>query len=108
MIDGSLPKHEIASMTIDLVVVRELCQRNGIERLRVFGSFARGEAKPGSDLDLIADFSDRKSLLDLVRIEREFAERLGRPVDLLTVESLSPYLRERVLQEARMVYERAA
>jgi uncharacterized protein len=95
-------------MIIDAAALREVCQRHGIERLRVFGSFARGDAKAGSDVDLIADFTDRKSLLDLVRIERELAETLGHPVDLLTVESLSPYLRNRVLQEARMVYERAA
>jgi uncharacterized protein len=95
-------------MIIDAAAIREVCQRHGIERLRVFGSFARGDARPGSDVDLIADFTDPKSLLDLVRIEREFAETLGRPVDLLTVASLSPYLRDRVLLEARMVYERAA
>jgi uncharacterized protein len=95
-------------MIIDAAAVRDVCQRHGIERLRVFGSFARGDASSGSDVDLIADFTDPKSLMDLVRIEREFAETLGRPVDLLTVASLSPYLRDRVLLEAQMVYERAA
>jgi uncharacterized protein len=95
-------------MTIDTEAVAELCERNDIHRLRVFGSFARGEETESSDLDLIADFSRRKSLIDLVRIEREFADRFGRSVDLLTEASLSPYLRERILQEARLVYERAA
>jgi predicted nucleotidyltransferase len=95
-------------MRIELEVLAELCDRNDIGRLRVFGSVARGEDAEGSDIDLIADFTRRKSLLDLVRIEREFSERLGRRVDLLTERGLSPYLRERILREARVVYERAA
>ena len=95
-------------MTLDTLALAEVCARNDIARLRVFGSFARGEEREGSDLDLIADFTARKSLLDLVRIEREFSERLGRQVDLLTERALSPYLRDRVLSEARVVYERAA
>jgi predicted nucleotidyltransferase len=46
--------------------------------------------------------------LDLVRIEREFSEKLRRKVDLLTEGALSPYLRDRILSEAKVVYERAA
>lgn len=96
------------AMTIDTSLLPEICRQNDIVRLRVFGSFARGEEEPGSDLDLIADFSTRKSLLDLVRIERELSERLGVPVDLLTERALSPYLRDRILGEARVIYDRAA
>ena len=81
-------------MTIDRKTVHNICARNDIVRLRLFGSYATGEETPESDVDLIADFSDRKSLLDLVRIEREFSERLGRKVDLLTENALSPYARK--------------
>jgi uncharacterized protein len=95
-------------MTIDQQALAEVCERNNIQRLRVFGSFARGDQSESSDIDLIADFAERKSLLDLVRIEREFSERLGRKVDLLTEAALSPYLRERILRDSQMVYERAA
>ena len=95
-------------MTLDIGALAEICARNDIGRLRLFGSFARGDATDRSDVDLIADFTRRKSLLDLVRIEEEFADRLGRKVDLLTEGSLSPYLRDRILGEARVVYERAA
>lgn len=59
----------------------------------MFGSVARGDASATSDIDLLADFAHRKSLLDLVRIEREFTKQLGRQVDLLTERALSPYLR---------------
>ena len=93
---------------LDINILQELCERNHIYRLRLFGSLARGEATEDSDIDLIADFSQRISLMDLVRIEREFSERLGRTVDLLTEGSLSPYLRERILEESKVVYEHAA
>jgi predicted nucleotidyltransferase len=95
-------------MTLDPNTLADVCARNGIVRLRVFGSFARGDETEGSDLDLLADFGSRKTLLDLVRIEREFSERLGIRVDLLTEQSLHPRLRERILSEARVIYERAA
>lgn len=90
---------------LDLEALADVCRRNDIERLRLFGSFVRGEAGQSSDVDLVAEFSTRKSLLDLVRIEREFAERLGRNVDLTTDGSLSPHLRKRINDEARVVYE---
>jgi uncharacterized protein len=95
-------------MNLDLDLLAKLCQRHGVRRLRLFGSFSRGEESDASDVDLLADFMERKSLLDLVRIEREFSEALGRNVDLVTEGALSPYLRDRVLREARLVYERAA
>lgn len=83
----------------------EICRRNDIRYLGVFGSFARGEATSDSDVDLLVRFSSRKSLLDLVRIEHEIEEALGREVDLLTEASISPHLREQILQETRAVYE---
>ena len=95
-------------MTVDTAALAQVCERNDIVRLRLFGSAARGEAGPDSDIDLLADFGRRKSLLDLVRIEQEFEQALGQPVDLLTEAGLSPYLRPRILRETRVVYERAA
>ena len=95
-------------MKLNLEALAEICARNDIGRLRVFGSFARGDESESSDLDLIADFISRKTLLDLVRIEREFSEQVGRKVDLLTEGGISPYLRDRILRGARVIYERAA
>jgi uncharacterized protein len=85
----------------------EICKRNDIVFLSVFGSFARGEPTAQSDVDLLVRFSKRKSLLDLVRIEREFSEALAKKVDLLTEASVSPYLRERIKSEAAVLYEQA-
>lgn len=49
----------------------------------------------------------RKSLVDLVRAERDLSRLVGRPVDLVTEDALSPYLRDRVLKSARVLYDRA-
>lgn len=65
---------------------------------------ARGTAKKKSDIDLIVRFSKRKSLLAMVRLERELSEALGRKVDLLTEAAISPYMRERVFTEMQVVY----
>ncbi|MBL8078614.1 MAG: nucleotidyltransferase family protein [Anaerolineales bacterium] len=82
----------------------DLCRQNDVSMVGIFGSMARGESKKGSDIDLIVRFSKRKSLLSLVRIERELTESLGYKVDLLTESSISPYMRERVLNEMQVVY----
>jgi hypothetical protein len=71
-------------MKIDRERVEEICRRNDIDTLLLFGSVARGEETEESDVDLLVRFARPKSLLDLVRIEREFSEALGRKVDLLT------------------------
>ena len=77
---------------LDTPALRNLCKTHGISRLRVFGSVARGEAGPQSDLDLIADFSLPVSLFDLISIERELSELVGLRVDLLTEGAISPYI----------------
>lgn len=82
----------------------DICRQNDVSMVGIFGSMARGEATKKSDIDLIVRFSKRKSLLSLVRLERELSEALGRRVDLLTEAALSPYLRERILKEMRVVY----
>ena len=72
--------------------------------ISVFGSTVREEATTESDIDLLATFSRPISLLQMVGLERELSEVLGRKVDLLTEASLSPYLRDRILKERRLVY----
>ncbi|MBN1285804.1 MAG: nucleotidyltransferase family protein [Anaerolineae bacterium] len=95
----------------DLIAKRaeltEICRRNDISYLGVFGSFAHNEVTFTSDVDLLVHFSKDKSLLDLVGIENEFTEVLRRKVDLLTEDAISPYLKDRVLAEVKVIYEKA-
>jgi len=83
----------------------EICREHDVAMIGVFGSMARGEASDQSDLDLIVRFSKRKSLLALVALERQIATALGRKVDLLTEAAISPYLRERIMRELKVIYE---
>jgi predicted nucleotidyltransferase len=71
----------------------------------MFGSMARGESTPTSDIDLIVAFSRPKSLLEIVRLEGELSALLGRKVDLLTKGAISPYLREKIMRELKVLYE---
>lgn len=74
--------------------------RHGARNVRIFGSVARGTATAGSALDLLVDMEPGRDLFDLVALKREVEDALGRKVDVLTENSLSPYLRSRILREA--------
>ncbi len=84
--------------TIKKIIV-PILRRNNVVRAGIFGSYARGEERKGSDVDLLIKQKGQKSLLDLVRLERELKEKLGIGVDLLDYRGLSPYLKERILKE---------
>ena len=73
------------------------------KKICVFGSYARGEQKKGSDLDLIVEFSGRKSLLDIVGMESDLSDYLGVKVDLLSEQEISPYILPHVLKEIRVI-----
>lgn len=71
----------------------------GVTRLRLFGSHARDEARPDSDVDLIVDLAEPLGL-DFFGIEHDIAERLGLKVDVATPNGLHRLIRERALAEA--------
>ena len=75
----------------------------GIRALSLFGSLARGEARPDSDVDLLVEFSVTPGLVGYVRARDYLARLLGRPVDLVMRSGLRPSLRLRVEGEARRV-----
>ncbi len=75
--------------------------RFGVSRIGLFGSAARGEVKPESDFDFLVEFRPGEKNYDNFFEVAELLENLfGRRVDVLTVESVSPILKERILQEA--------
>ena len=95
----------MAELNIDTDKLADICRQNDVAQLGVFGSVARGEATPQSDLDLLVSFQSRKSLLELVALERQLTQALGRQVDLLTEAAISPYLREGILRDLKVIYE---
>ena len=84
--------------------IASILKGQGARKIAVFGSYVKGEEKPESDIDVIVEFSDKKSLLELVRIERELSEILGIKVDLLTEKSISPYLIDGIKEEMEVIY----
>ena len=92
--------HKAALSLQDADRVLEISRRHGVDRVRVFGSAARGEAGPGSDLDLLVAFGPGRGFRDLMDFCEEVEAALGRRVDVLVEDGLSPYIRERVLKEA--------
>ena len=84
--------------------VLPLLEENDVSFAAVFGSHAQGKAGPGSDVDLLVRFAKPKSLLDFVRLERLLADALQTDVDLVTENSVSPYLKDRIFRESVVLY----
>ncbi len=80
--------------------ILKIAAKHGARNVRVFGSVARGEADPESDIDLLVDMEPGRSLLDLGGLLMDLRELLGREVDVVTERGLKPRIRARVLQEA--------
>jgi predicted nucleotidyltransferase len=84
------------------------CRSHGIARLEVFGSAARGDARRGSDIDLIATFAANPGLA-YYSMADDMAEILGVPVHLLSRDAVdgltNPYRRRSILEEAAVVFD---
>jgi predicted nucleotidyltransferase len=80
--------------------ILELAARHGARNVRVFGSMARGDDRATSDVDLLVDMEPGRTLLDVIALEQDLEDLLGRPVEVLTDGGLSPYLQRRILAEA--------
>jgi len=87
-----------------VAVAADMLAKEGARRVILFGSYARGTQRKGSDLDLLVEFRRTKSLFEMVRIEDRLREALGVDVDLVTKASLSPYISRQVLKEGRVIY----
>ena len=89
---------------INLEKIKPLLAENDISFAGVFGSYARGEEKAGSDIDLLVRFSKVPGLFKFVHIQNELSDALGIPVDLVTENALSPYMKEAVLGDLKTIY----
>lgn len=80
--------------------ILKIAQKNGARNVRLFGSAARGRTSKSSDVDLLVEMEPGRSLLDIVAIKQDLEDLLGRKVDVVTENALSPYIRAEVLREA--------
>jgi len=71
----------------------ELKNKHKIKSIKIFGSYARGEQRETSDIDIIVKFEKHPTLVEFIKIQEELENLLGIKVDLLTEESISPFIR---------------
>jgi hypothetical protein len=98
-----LPKHEQFPEMLERAI--SYLRDRGVKFIAVFGSRARGEAQPDSDLDLLVEFPPDTSLLAHVGMEQELSELLGVKVELVSRRGMSPYMRNGIEKEARVLLD---
>jgi len=76
-----------------------IAQQNGIRNVRIFGSVARGKERFDSDIDLLVEIEDGRTLFDLIRFKQEIESLLERKVDVLTDQAVHELLREQIMNE---------
>jgi predicted nucleotidyltransferase len=90
-------------MPEDIQIIKDkitpLLQQAGVLRSSIFGSVARGEATPNSDVDILIEFPKGKNMFDLIDLEDKLHSTLGKKVDLVTYQSLHHLLRDGILSE---------
>jgi predicted nucleotidyltransferase len=82
-------------------LINKIAAKHGAANVRIFGSVARGEALPESDIDLLVDVSGRTTPWFPAGLVIDLEELLGRQVEVVTEKALNPYIRDYVLSEAR-------
>ncbi len=80
--------------------ILQIAGRHGARNVRLFGSIARGEARPDSDIDVLVEFEAGRTLLDRIGMIQDLEDLLGRKVDVVTEKALHHLIRQQVLQQA--------
>lgn len=80
--------------------ILRIAAKYGAYNVRVFGSVARGEATPGSDIDFLVELEPQRTLLDQIALLQSLEELLGRKVDVTESETLHELIRDKVFREA--------
>ncbi len=79
-------------------------RKEGAKKISLFGSYARKQHNRKSDVDILVEFKKNKSLLNIVRIERELSKETGIKVDLLTKNSVSPLIMDNIKKDMKVIY----
>ncbi len=97
---------QLGVVEVDEAKLADLCRRYQVRELSLFGSAARGEMRPDSDIDLLVEFlpGAEVDLVDYAGLMLDLSKLLGRKVDLVSKNGLKPLIRKSVLEEARLVY----
>jgi len=80
-----------------------ILKRYDVKRASFFGSFARGEAREDSDIDILVELKEDKSLLDLIKLEMELEKVLKKKVDIITYNSIHPLLKDIISKDEKVI-----
>lgn len=86
-------------------IITEILIKKGADFIAIFGSFARGEEKANSDIDILVNFKEPISLFDHAGIELELEEKTGKKIDLVTRRGLSKYIQPFIQNDLITLYE---
>ena len=91
---------------VDRQVLADFCRKHHIAKLAFFGSVLRDDFRPDSDVDVLVEFEPEQihGLFELIRMQLEFSEIIGREADFRTPNDLGRYIRDRVIAGARVQY----
>lgn len=93
------------NVNVDKAVLAQFCKKHHIKRLALFGSVLRPDFRDDSDVDVLVEFEPGLTPgFAFFAIQDELSELMGRKVDLNTPQFLSPYFRDRVMEEAETAY----
>ena len=97
---------QLGDAQIDSPSLAAVCRRYGVKELSLFGSAARGDMRPDSDLDIMVDFESgaRIGLIKFESLVEELTALAGRRVDLVTKRGMKPWVRTQALRDARVIY----
>ena len=97
---------QLGETQVDVPSLAAVCRRYGVKELSLFGSAARGEMQPESDIDLMVEFEPglRIGLIKFESLVEELELLAGRRVDLVTKRGLKPWIRPTVLKDAQVIY----
>lgn len=97
---------QLGNMQADDSSLVAVCRRYGVKELSLFGSAARGEMRPESDIDVMVEFEPgvRIGVIKFESLIEELELLTGRRIDLVTKRGLKPWIRPQVLQDARLIY----
>ncbi len=94
---------------MDIDTIKEktipILKSKGVTKASIFGSYAKDTATTTSDIDLLIDFKDKKSLLDLISLKADLEKITDKRVDLLTYRSINPLIRDEILNSQQIIYE---
>lgn len=88
-----------------VAIVLSVIKKFDVVRAGIFGSYARGEQRKDSDIDILVEFKGKKSLFDLVELKSALEEELKKNIDLLTYNSINRLLKDRILSEEVRIYD---